>query len=444
MAKKPRTFVAKAAAVLAAIPVLIYAYSGGPDPGYSGVPGEANCTSCHSGTVNSGPGSVSVAFPGGQTYTPGVTQRLTVTVADPDQRRWGFQLTVRRAADPAAMAGTLSPADGNSQTICATAALVQTACSSSTLQYVEHTSGGTRNGQLRSATFDVDWTPPATDSGNLVVYVAGNAANGDGTNSNDHIYTKTYTLTPAAGGPKPAIAAGGVVNGATFQPGISQGSWATIRGSNFGSGTRVWRADEIVNGNLPTQLDNISVNINGKPAFVYFISPEQINVQAPSDASTGDVPVEVVVNGVKSDTAMARLQPVSPGFFLWVNKYVVTTDPNFNWKIKPGTFPGATTTPAKPGEVIILWGTGFGPTSPAMPAGRVVDSATTRSLTEKPVIRIGGVVAEYLGGALSPGSAGLYQIVVRVPESTPDGDWPVVAETGGIQSPETALLTVQK
>ena len=443
MTKKKYVRLAKAAVVTSVIPVLLYAYSSGPDPGHAGVPGESTCVACHTGTLNSGPGSVKVDFPGGLTYTAGVKQRLVVTVADPDQRRWGFQLTARREADPKSQAGTFTPADGNSQVVCAAANLDQVACSATApLQYIEHTSAGTRNGTRTSASFEFDWNPPASSAGNIVVYVAGNAANGSNTNAGDRIYTKTYTLTEATGGLKPAISSGEVTNGATFQAGLVQGSWVTIKGTNFGTNTRIWRGDEIVNGKLPTELDGVSVTINGKPAAVYFISPTQINVQAPSDDNLGNVPVEVTVSGVKSDTAQALLQKYAPGFFLWVGKYAVATDPNYAWRVAPGTFAGVATTAAKPGEVIIIWGTGFGPTNPAIPAGQAVDRAA--NLADTPTITIGGIEATYLGGALSQGAAGLYQIAVKVPDALGDGDWPVVATIGGVSSPSTALLTVKK
>jgi uncharacterized protein (TIGR03437 family) len=240
----------------------------------------------------------------------------------------------------------------------------------------------------------------------------------------------------------PSISPNGVVNAASFQTGISQGSWVTIRGSNFGSATRAWRPEEIVNGSMPAQLDAVSVNVNGKPAYVSFISPEQINVQAPSDESLGDVRVEVLVGGVKSDPVMTRLQKFSPGFFLWVGKYVIATDPLFNWRVKPGTLPGVNTIAAKPGDVIVLWATGFGRTSPAIPAGQVVDRAT--ALVAPVTVTIGGLAAEVLTGALSPGSAGLYQIAVRIPDAAPEGDLPVIAEVGGFRSHDNAFLTVQR
>ncbi len=437
---KRKLVAAKVVAIASAIPLLLFAYAEGPDPGHSGVPGERNCTACHSGVVNSGAGSVAVAFPGALTYTPGVKQHLVVTVSDPDQRRWGFQLTARRESDSKLQTGSFQPTDTNTQVICSTADLSPASCSDSTLQFIEHTPVGTRNGTTQSAAFELDWTPPSTDVGAIVVYVAGNAANGNNANTGDHIYTKSYTLTPAAGSSAPTITS--VENGASFKPGFQQGSWVTVKGSNFGSSTRTWRADEIVNGQLPTQLDNVSVNINGKAAYVYFISPGQINVQAPSDDSLGDVPVEVTVNGVKSDPFTGRLQTYSPAFFPWPGNYVVATDANFNWKIKDGTFPGTSTTPAKPGEIIILWGTGFGPTTPAIPAGTVVDK--TSNVVDTPTVRIGDLTAEYLGGALTPGAVGLYQIVIRIPENAPDGDAAITAQIGGVASPDGPMITIQK
>ena len=84
MQTKPtnRILPAKLAALGAALPALIFAYATGPDATMAGVPGENTCASCHSG---SGTGSVTVTFPNGTTYTPGVKQHLVVTVTDSAQ-----------------------------------------------------------------------------------------------------------------------------------------------------------------------------------------------------------------------------------------------------------------------------------------------------------------------------------------------------------------------
>src|ERR1044072_3154902 len=97
MERKTKIRAAKSAVILAAIPFLIHAYEYGPDAGAAGVPrenGSCNQIGCHTGTaVNGEGGSVSVTFPNGLTYTPGVTQHLVVTVDDSRARRWGIELT---------------------------------------------------------------------------------------------------------------------------------------------------------------------------------------------------------------------------------------------------------------------------------------------------------------------------------------------------------------
>ena len=438
--KQKRTLIAKIVVIFAMIPVLIYAYAQGPYPGYSGVPGEnGDCTACHSATLNSGGGSVTVAFPNGTSYVPGVKQHLKVTVQDAAQQRWGFQLTARQQSNSGVQAGIFTEgSDGFTQVICATNDL---SCSSSSdLQYIEHTASGTRRGTPKSATFEFDWTPPAASAGNIVIYVAANAANGDGSTFGDHIYTKTYKVTPVAAANKPAITR--VENAAGFQTTIAAGSWLDIKGTNLASTTATW-SNAIVDGNLPTQLpgSKTTVTVNGKPAYVYYISPTQINVLAPPDTSAGNVQVIVTNNGVSSNSSTVMMQAFSPACFLWPGSYVVATHRDFTFAVKDGEFPGTQTTPAKPGDIITLWGTGFGPLSPAAPGGKV-PSGGPYHMTTAPTITIGGMPAEYVGGALSP-YAGLYQIAIKVPNLT-DGDWPISIEIGGVSSPPGALLTVKQ
>ncbi len=431
---------------------LLLGYSTGPDVGLSGVPGESTCSSCHSG--GSGSGSVKITFPGSQTYTPGVAQHLIVTVADSAQRRWGFQLTARMSTSTTTSGGTFTPAsDGYTQLVCTTSAFRTEAfgngCNSAyPLQYIEHTSAGTRLGQTGSAQFSFTWTPPANATGSIVLYVAGNAANGDGNTGGDHIYTAKYTMTATQSAPPintPTISANGIVNAAGFQQIIESGSWVAISGTNLSSTTRSWGASDFVNGAFPTSLDGVSVKINGNPAFVEYISPTQINVQAPTDGSTGPVSVQVTNSVGTSNSGSANLQTASPAFFEWNGKYAATTRPDYSYVGPPGLFGSSvTTTPAKPGDTVILWGTGFGPTNPAVPAGQNSPSDTLAVPTSSISVVIGNIGANVLGAALSPGIAGVYQIVIQVPLNAPDGDLPIVAVVAGLQSPANIYLTVQQ
>jgi uncharacterized protein (TIGR03437 family) len=241
------------------------------------------------------------------------------------------------------------------------------------------------------------------------------------------------------------VSVNSVTNGASFQPGIAAGSWVTIKGSNLANiapDGRIWRGDEIVNGNLPTALDGVSVTVNGKPAYVYYISPGQINIQAPSDTAVGPVTIVVNNNG-STNNATAQMQQFSPAFFAYGGSNAIATRYPDNALIgNPSLVPG--TVAAKPGDILILWGTGFGPTDPPTPAGVVVTGAP--AVTTSPTITLNGSIVAPLvvTPVLSPGSAGLYQVPIQLPANTPSGDVTIQASVGGFQSPNTVTIFVSK
>lgn len=452
MRKNHNITVGKAIAIVSVIPALLYAFGGGPDPRNTGAPGDNTCAQgpCHGGTPNSGPGNVTITFPGGMTYTPGTAQRLRVTITDPDARRWGFQATARLARTPqeesTARAGTFTPLDDGFTFVLCENGLNRPSAGcppAGPLEFIEHTAQGTRRGTSGPVFFDFDWAPPPTESGNVKIYVAANAANNDQGNGGDRIYLANYTLTPLAAGtgPKPAIISNGVVNGASFQLGVAQNTWVTIRGQNLSGTTRTWEGRDFVDGRLPTELDNVSVRINNKPAYMYFISPEQINVLAPLDSATGNVQVEVTRSGVKSDLSTVVLSQFSPGFFLFNSFRNIAARHADNSLVGPASlFPGQTT-PAKPGEIISLFGTGFGQTNPPIPDGTILSGAS--NLVTPVTIRIGGVVADVSFQGQT--ATGLYQFNVKIPESTLDGDAAVTAEIGGVSSPlNISYIAVQR
>jgi uncharacterized protein (TIGR03437 family) len=236
----------------------------------------------------------------------------------------------------------------------------------------------------------------------------------------------------------PAIAS--VVNAAGFQPGIAANSWVTIQGANLAPQTDDW-SHSIVNGALPTTLDGVSVTMNGKPAYVYYISPIQLNVLAP-DLPGGPVTVTVTTPGGTSASFAATASLYGPAFFPWPGSQVVATRQDYSYAVKAGTFAGATTVAAKPGEVLILWATGFGPTMPAAPSGVSVPASGGYSTASAPIVTINNTPAIVYGAALAPGSAGLYQIAIQVPTTLADGDWPIQATIGGTLSPAGTVLSI--
>jgi uncharacterized protein (TIGR03437 family) len=258
---------------------------------------------------------------------------------------------------------------------------------------------------------------------------------------NIYVITVGRVFKLAAAAPPPPVVSS-VVNGASFQPGVAANSWVTIKGSNLASQTGDW-SNAIVNGKLPATLNGVSVSIGGKPAYIYFTSPGQLNVLAP-DLSPGPVTVTVTTSGGTSSGSTATASQYGPAFFPWPANQPVATRQDFSFAVKPGTFPGATTVAAKPGDVIILWATGFGPTNPAAPAGVAVPSDKIYGTATSPTVTINGSAVIVFGAALAPGSAGVYQIAIQVPNTLADGDYPIQASIGGVQSPTGIILSVHQ
>ncbi len=247
--------------------------------------------------------------------------------------------------------------------------------------------------------------------------------------------TDTYLTWEAAAGPTIT----GVVNAASFQPGMSGSAWIAIYGTNLASASRNWRSNEIIGGKLPTSLDGVSVTVDGRQVAVNYISPNQLNVQAPGDLGIGPVTVRVTTpQGTATGTAESRL--FSPGLFTFDGKYLAAQHPDYSYVAKPGLLIGAPSTPARPGEVIILYGTGFGPTAPPLPSGEVI--AAPAPLANTITVWIGNRLADVQWSGMS--GAGLWQFNVAIPNDLPDGDASVVAEVGGVRTQANALITIQR
>ena len=233
-----------------------------------------------------------------------------------------------------------------------------------------------------------------------------------------------------------------VENGASFQPGYLSNSIVTIKGTNLAPRTDSWT---VVGGQLPTVLDGVTVTFGGYPAYISYISSTQINVVAP-DTGLGALPAQVNNNGAMSANYGGEPTTVfSPAFFLWPGGQAVATHTDYSYAVAPGTFSTLSTVTAKPGEVIILWGTGFGPTTPPIQIGAVTPGDQEYSASTQPTVTVNGVNATVYGAALAAGYAGLYQVAIQVPPSLADGTYPVVATMGDIDpdvSPSGVMLAV--
>jgi uncharacterized protein (TIGR03437 family) len=245
-------------------------------------------------------------------------------------------------------------------------------------------------------------------------------------------------------GPTPSLPAiTNVANAAGGQSGVVPGSFISIYGSNFTTLAYDDWSKSIAGGQLPQQLDGVTVKIGGKPAYVNAITPGQINVQAPDlNIQQQSVQVTVTTAAGASQALSTSLREVDPAFFLWPGNQPVATHSDYSYAIRDGSFAGLSTTPAKPGEVIILWGTGFGPTVPPVPAGQI-PGASSGAPTQYPVtVTLDGTAITVYGTALSAFPAA-YQTAIQIPETISDGDHELIVSINGISSPKT-LLNVQR
>ncbi len=244
-------------------------------------------------------------------------------------------------------------------------------------------------------------------------------------------------------GQPPSITQGGVVNGASFRPGIAARSWFTIQGGRLSNTTRIWSGSDFQGNKLPTALDGVSVQVNGKDAAIYFISPGQINALAPDENSTGTVNVTVKSPaGVTS--ASTNLQQVAPALFQFDpqnRRYVAAVHPDGAYVGPAGLFgSGANVRPLLPGGRALLFGTGFGDTNPRPPAGEVFSGAFPLNNPSDLTLTIGGqkVVVEF-AGLISPG---LYQFNIVAPTGLAGGDQAVVASIGSFRSQDGAYISL--
>ncbi len=257
--------------------------------------------------------------------------------------------------------------------------------------------------------------------------------NPDGSGSN----LVLFNIVP----PVPTINKGGVVPIYSSSNTIQPSSWISIFGTFLANGTYTWNSD------FPTSLGGTSVTIDGKPAYLWSVSPTQINLQAPDDMATGSVVVSVMTP-YGPTTSTVTLAAQSPSFSLISATYpaAIILTPNGSGAYGNGTYDllGPTgafafnTRPVKAGETLVLYGVGFGPTNPAVPAGAVYNGVAP---TISPVtVTIGGKPATVLFAGLV--GAGLYQITVTVPKA-PSGDEPLIAKAGTAQTQASIAVTVQ-
>ncbi len=252
----------------------------------------------------------------------------------------------------------------------------------------------------------------------------------------------TVSLVQSASG-APIITV--VANTTGEAPEVAPNTYIEIKGMNLGpvgvsspncAPGYCWQSADFLNNQLPTILQGVSVTMNGKPAFVYYISPTQVNILSPLDSSQGSITVQLTNSVGTSAPVTVQLRPISPGFFQFAGGYAAATHVNGTLLGPTTLYPGSTT-PAKPGETIVLYANGFGQTTTPVVSGALSQSGT---LVPLPMITIGGVPANVSFAGLV--AVGEFQFNVEAPPNLPNGDAQLVATYNGSSTQANVLISI--
>ena len=300
----------------------------------------------------------------------------------------------------------------------------------------------------------VDVTFNAADA-QLGVYKGNVAVTHSGVNSPLNIPVELEVVAQAP----PALRLGGVLENAVFEEGdlLAAGGIVAAFGEQFS-----YKDPAVASAlPLPAELGDARVFVNDRPAPVYYSSYNQVNFQIPYDVTPGTVIMRIDRGSTRGNAISARVVPAAPKLIRIQLRAAGVAMPEsrdfFGIAVHldgslslPREFGIPNSRPSRPGEVITIYGLGFGQTAPAVTAGAAAPSppslaeinSSTRRVFFGALALASGVPqnAQYIG--LTPGLVGLYQINVVIPEDSPKGDVPIRVQLDTVAS-EYALIAVE-
>jgi len=232
-----------------------------------------------------------------------------------------------------------------------------------------------------------------------------------------------------AGADAPELNEGGAVDAAAFTQPLLRGSWAAVFGSRLAAREGFW---SITGTTLPTSLDGTRVQVNGIDAAISYVSPTQVNFLVPDRVNVGDGVVQVFTAAGASRALPVRIDEAQPAFFN-DGKWVAAQHSDYSYV--------SASSPARPGETIVLWGSGFGQTWPPISSTVLLPAAAPLADSGGLRVTIGGQTAAVLYAGMT--LAGVYQINLVTPD-VPDGDREVRATLPGRATALTVYLPVKR
>jgi uncharacterized protein (TIGR03437 family) len=289
------------------------------------------------------------------------------------------------------------------------------------------------------------WQPGTTSSSTVVTFTAnagdlqttpvpgsvanGNASSGSaaGRDAGAAVNIGAFQLNGAVvvnPVPAPAVNACGVVNNTNVVPcaGVAPGTVSSVYGSNLAP------PPPVSPGILPLPLifNGTQVLVGGVQAPMFYLSPNQINIELPTELKVGkQYPVLVSTVGGVTVSEPITIVPVSPGVAALTDGTLIAQHPDT-------TLVNALK-PAKPGETIVMYLTGLGATNPPVATGAQASFAFLTPVTTPVTVSVDSspaITPAFAG--LTPGGIGLYQVNFQVPPNARTGLLNVVVMQGGV------------
>jgi uncharacterized protein (TIGR03437 family) len=204
----------------------------------------------------------------------------------------------------------------------------------------------------------------------------------------------------------------GAANGASFQHTYSPGMILSVFGSQLAPSAA--NASSVP---LPVATEGVAATINNVAAPLYYVSPDQLNIQIPYETAVNQVATLRINNNGLIGSFQFNVAPAAPGIFT-----------NASGALSPS---GS----ANRGAIVSLYMTGAGAVNPQVATGAApADGTAVTSLpvpSQNVVVTVDGVPAaiEFVGAPV--GLVGVIQINFYVPTEIPDGTQPVVVTVGG-------------
>lgn len=256
----------------------------------------------------------------------------------------------------------------------------------------------------------------------------------------------------SAPGAPPVLIPGGIVSAAAFGgfPAIAPGSWIEIYGDNLFSGApQQWTLSEFTNDVAPTSVGGVTVSIGGRAAFIDYVSSGQVNALVPSNATVGPSSITLTNANGTSGSIPIYVNTTEPGvlapanFAIGGKQYIAALfSDGQTFALPQNALPGVPSRPAQAGDVLTIYGVGFGPVSGGFTAGTVVTA--NNSLTTPVAVSFGSISAVITYDGLAPSFTGLYQFDVVVPNGiAANAAEPISFSLGGVKGTQTLYIAVQ-